>query len=70
MIWIEELISKTIKENNFIDYKVIKIINEKNSLVKEILTSSFNKKEIYFNYECLSLRSSINAILSYEATGC
>jgi protease IV len=67
---LEELIDKIIKENNFTDYKVIKIINEKNSLVKEILTSSSSKKEIYFSYECLSLRSSITAILSYEATGC
>jgi protease IV len=67
---LEELINKTIKENNFTDYKVIKIINEKNSLVEEILTSTYNKKEIYFNYECLSLRSSITAILSYEASGC
>ena len=67
---LEELINKTIKDNNFTDYKIIKIINEKNSLVKEILTSFSNKKEIHFNYECLSLRSSITAILSYEATGC
>ena len=44
--------------------------NFTNSLVKEILTSSSNKKEMHFNYECLSIRSSITAILSYEATGC
>ena len=67
---LDELINKIIKENSFTDYKIIKIINEKQSLVKEILTSFSNKKEIYFNYECLSLRSSITAILSYEATGC
>ena len=67
---LEELINKTIKENNFEDYKVIKIINKKNSLLREILTSSSNKKEEYFNYKCLSLRSSVTAILSYEATGC
>ena len=67
---LEELINKIIKENNFKDYKIIKIINEKNSLVKEILTNSYNKKEIYFNFECINLRSSITAILSYEATGC
>jgi protease-4 len=67
---LEELINKILKDNNFADYKIIKIINEKNSLVREILTSSTNKKEMYFNYECISLRSSITAILSYEATGC
>ena len=67
---LEELIEKIIKENNYSDYKIIEIINEKNSLVKEILTSSSNKKEMHFNYECVSLRSSITAILSYEATGC
>ena len=67
---LEELINKIIKENNFTDYKVIEVINKKNSLVKEILTSTYDKNEIYFNYDCLNLRSSITAILSYEATGC
>ena len=67
---LEDLINRTIKKNNFKDYKVIKIINKKNSLVREILTSSLDKKEKYFKYECLSLRSSITAVLSYEATGC
>ena len=65
-----ELINNTIKDNNFLDHKVIKIINAKNSLLKEILTSTHNKKEKFFDYECLSLRSSMTAILSYEATGC
>ena len=63
-------LNKILKDNNFTDYKIIKIINEKNSLVREILTSSSIKKEMHFNYKCLSLRSSITAILSYEATGC
>ena len=67
---LEELVNKILKDNNFTDYKIIKIISEKNSLVRQLLTSSSNKKEMYFNYECLSLRSSITAILSYEATGC
>jgi protease IV len=67
---LEELINKILKDNKFPDYKIIKIINEKNSLVSQILTSSSNKKEMHFNYECLSLRSSITAILSYEAIGC
>ena len=67
---LQELINKIIKENNFKDYKIIKVMNTKNSLVREILTGSYNKKENFFNYECLSLRSSMTAILSYEATGC
>ena len=65
-----ELINKILKDNYFTDYKIIKIVNEKNSLVREILTSYSNKKERYLNHKCLSLRSSITAILSYEATGC
>ena len=67
---LEELIDKIINENNFTDYNVIKLITEKNSLFRKILTGSYNKKENNFNYECLSLRSSITAVLSYEATGC
>ncbi len=67
---LEELTNKTIKDNNLIDYKIIKKIEEKNSLVKEILTSYLNKKNEYIDFECLSLRSSIAVILSYEATGC
>ena len=67
---LEELIDKIIKENDFTDYKVIKIINEKNSWLREILTTSYNKKENSFKYACLNLRSSITAVLSYEATGC
>ena len=67
---LEELINKTIKDNNLTDYKVIKIINTKNSLIKTIFTSNYNNKEKNFNHECLSLRSSMTAILSYEATGC
>ena len=67
---LQGLIKKIIKENNFKDYKIIKIINTNNSLLKEILTSTFFKKDKYMNFECLSLRSSMTAILSYEATGC
>jgi len=70
VLTLKELINKIIKENNFRDYRVIKMVIKKNSLLKEILTSYSNKKEIYFNYECLSLRSSITAILNYESTGC
>ena len=58
------------KKNSFKDYKVIKIINKENSLVREILTNAFMKKNKFMKFECLSLRSSMTAILSYEATGC
>ena len=67
---LEKLIIKTIKDKKFLDYKVIKIVNTKNSLVREILTSTSAKQEKYMNLKCLSLRSSMTAILSYEATGC
>ena len=67
---LEKLIKKTIKDNDFGDYKVIKIINTKNSLVREILTSAFDEQDNYMKFKCINLRSSITAILSYEATGC
>ena len=67
---LNELINKTVKDNNFLDYKVIKIINAKNSLLREILTSSYDKKEKNFDYECINLRSGMTVILSYQATGC
>ena len=67
---LEKLIIKIIKDKKFLDYKVIKIVNTKNSLVREILTSTSAKQEKYMNLKCLSLRSSMTAILSYEATGC
>ena len=67
---LEKLINKSIKDNNFKDYKVIKIVNTKNSLVKEILTSTSSEQDNYMNLKCLNLRSSMTAILSYEATGC
>ena len=67
---LEELINKIIKDKKLKDYKVIKIINSNNSLVREILTNTLNKKSKLMNFKCLSLRSSMTALLSYEATGC
>ena len=67
---LEELINKIIKDNNLKDYRVIKLSNTKNSLVRQILSSNSNKKNHNMNFECLSLHSSMPAILSYEATGC
>ena len=67
---LEKLINKSIKDNDFEDYKVIKTVNTKSSLVRKILTSTFSKQDSYMNLKCLNLRSSMTAILSYEATGC
>ena len=69
-ISLEKLLNKLIKDNNFEDYKVLKIVNTKNSLVREILTSTSSEEDNYMNLKCLNLRSSMTAILSYEATGC
>ncbi len=67
---LEELIKIIIKSKKLEDYKVNKIMDTKNSLVKQILSSTNNKKINYMNFVCLSLRSSMTAVLSYEATGC
>ena len=69
-LYLEELINKIIKDNNLKDYRVIKSRNTNNSLVRQILSSNSNKKNHNLNVECLSLRSSITAILSFESTGC
>jgi ClpP class serine protease len=67
---LEQLINKIIKDKNLENYKVIKLINTKNSLVRQILTSNTDKKNHNMIFECLSLRSSMTAILSFESTGC
>ena len=59
-----------IKDKNLDSYKVIKLINTKNSLVRQILTSNTDKKNHNMVFECLSLRSSMTAILNFESTGC
>ena len=67
---LDDLIKKTIKENEFENYKLIKKFNKKNSLFKEILNSKLYKSEVNLNFECLTLRSSLSVILSYQSTGC
>jgi len=67
---LEDLINKIVKDNNLEDYRVIKLSNNKNSLVRQILSSNLNKKGHSMNFECLSLRSSMTAILNFETTGC
>lgn len=66
---ITQLINLKVKKRGFDNYKVIKIPYSKNSLTK-FITGSLNNKNNNINFECLSLRSSISAILSYEAIGC
>jgi len=67
---LDNLINKIIKENNFKNYKVIKRFIQKNSLFREILTGIYYKSNLNIKFECLQLRSSISAILSYQSTGC
>jgi len=67
---LNELINKIVKDRNFENYKVLKIINQRNSLLREIITSSLNKSKLNIKFECLVLRSSISAILSYQSAGC
>ena len=69
-LYLEELVNKIVKDNNLKDYRVIKLSNTKNSLVRQILSSNSNKKNHNMKFECLSLRSSMTAILSFESTGC
>ena len=67
---LEDLINKTINDHDLNDYKVIKFINAKNSLLRQILTSNSTKKNYDMNFKCLTLRSSITALLNVESTGC
>ena len=67
---LDNLINKIIKDNNFKNYKVIKRFIQKNSLFREILTGIYYKSNLNIKFECLQLRSSISAILSYRSTGC
>ena len=67
---LDDLISKIIKEKEFINYKIIKLSNQKNSLLKNILTGNFYKPILNTNFECLTLKSSISSVLSYQSTGC
>ena len=67
---LDDLVEKKVKENNLEDYKVIKITESKNSILKELITSYFNTQNRFMELECINLRSSISVILSYEATGC
>ena len=69
-ISIDNLIKKIINNNNYNTYKILKKYNKKNSLIKEILQNTFKKSDMTLNIECLTLRSSISAIMNYKTTGC
>tara|TARA_B100000579_G_C22828386_1_gene854536 strand:+ start:101 stop:1123 length:1023 start_codon:yes stop_codon:yes gene_type:complete len=69
-ISLDNLIKKTIVSNNYNSFKILKKYNNKNSLIKEIFQNNSNQSDIKLNTECLTLRSSISAIMSYQTTGC
>ena len=67
---LDALIKKTSKSMNLQDYKVVKINNPKNSLIRELFNNKLYKTNKNMYHECLSLRSSMAVVLNYEATGC
>ena len=67
---LDNLISKIIKEKNFQNYKIIKRNIPKTNFLEQILQNNNYTELKNIKYECLSLRSSISAILSYSSTGC
>ena len=69
-ISLDNLITEIINKNNYNNYKILKKYNKKNSLIKEIFQNNFIKSDITLNTECLTLRSSISAVMNYETTGC
>ena len=69
-ISLKNLIKKIVKEKEFSDYKIIKKNNQNKSFLKELITGEKSTPNINLNYECLSLRSSISTILSYQSVGC
>ena len=72
-ISLDELVKRTIKNNNFENYKIIKKNNQEIFLIKEIFSSNVrNVREFETNFktQCLSIRTSITAILNYQSTGC
>ena len=69
-ISLDELIEKTIENKNFENYKIIKKSSQKNSLIKEILMGNNINLQNNLNLECLSLQTSITALLNYQPTGC
>ena len=67
---LDDLIKKIIKEKNLDNYKVIRKPLKKSLLLKQILNNYLYNSNINLTFQCLNLRSSISAILSYESTGC
>jgi len=67
---LNNLIKKTISKNKYDNYKVIKLYKNSNSFLTKILNSNLFKTNSNRNIECLTLRSSLSVILSYESIGC
>lgn len=70
VISLDNLIQKIVDEKKFSNYKIIENLDENNSFFKEIFKSLFNKFEFNNFPDCLTLRSSISAVLNYKSTGC
>ena len=67
---LEDLIKEIVIKKKFENYKVVKIYNKNNTIIRQILEGNFNISALNMEKECLSMRSSIVAILSYQSTGC
>ena len=70
VISLDGLIDKILNEKKYKDYKVIKKYNNKNSILRKIINGTLNNGRQSLYKECLSLRSSISAVLSYQSIGC
>ena len=67
---LEEVINNYVQINNFKNYKVIKNHNNQNSVIRNIINSIYNDIFENMRSECISLRTSIVALLNYKSTGC
>ena len=67
---LDDLITKTLREKKFKDYKIIKTQNLNKSLLREVFTNTNDRLGFYKNNSCFNLRSSISTILNYHSVGC
>ena len=70
VLTLEEVIHNYVKKNNFKNYKVIKNNINKNSFISNIINGIHNNIFENLEIECISLRTSIVALLNYKSTGC
>ena len=67
---LDELVESQVKKRNIENYSLVRVISKKKSLLSNLLINEFNQKDYKINTECLNVRTSIAAILSYESIGC